>query len=363
MHTNSQFFQKLNYASFHEDSRSERRALELRSSDRVLCLTGSGARPLDLLLDDPAEIVAIDWNPAQSHLLELKLSAIRNLDYDQGLQFLGFRASTERESMYAALVSDLSPDARAFWDDRSDSIRRGVFFDGGWERFLRRVSWLARKTRRDWVRQLFDSPDVASQHAFWCDHWDNRAWRVFVRLVTNRILVRYVLREPGLNLVPPELSISDYIQERFKQASGSFLFRDSPWIWALFNGRIDTSGPLPEHLKPENFSRIRERCDSIRVVTASLKDYLASGQSKFEAFSLSDFASYCDQPAFEEIWCDLLKRSARGARYCERRFLVNYDLPPSVQSAVTIDETLARQLDQDDLSVVYTFLVARLAES
>lgn len=360
----STFFQQVNYASFHEDSNSERRALSLSHSDRVLCLTGSGARPLDLLLDGPAEIVAIDWNPAQSHLLELKISVIRNLDYQAGLTFLGFRPSTSRESVYAAsLRGDLSVKAQSFWDGRRSSIRRGVFFDGRWERFLRRSSLLARWTRRSLVREVFAATDIANQQEIWHNKWDNRWWRGFLSLASNRLLVRYVLREPGLQFVPNDLSISEFLRRRFEQASASFLFRDSPWICALFKGRIDERGPLPEHLKPEKFESLRERLDRLTIVTAPLTDYLRDSIGPFDAFSLSDFSSYCDRISYEDIWADLLRRASSGARFCERRFLVNYTLPPSLQSALAIDHALAKQLDSEDRSVVYTFLVATLDEA
>lgn len=354
------FFQSINYASFHEDSDSERRALELTQSDRVLCLTGSGARPLDLLLDGPKEIVAVDWNPAQSHLLELKLAVIKHLSYDDGLSFLGLRMSTNRNSMYVGLRPFLSPAAKSFWDSNPLSIGRGVYFDGRWERFLRRASWLARRVRSGLVQQILDCDDLVAQHKLWCTQWDNAWWRWFLWCSTNRFVVRYLLREPGLQYVPTSLSISTTIRQRFEQASSSFLFRESPWIWALFKGRIDETGPLPEHLKRQNFEKLREHADSVTVVTASIQDYLKACESKFDAFSLSDFSSYCDQATHADIWSAVLRHSHKNARFCERKFLVDYPLAADVQSVVRIDDSLCEQLRKDDRSVVYTFLVARL---
>lgn len=360
MSGNSRFFQNINYASFHEDGDSEREALALNGSDRVLCLTGSGARPLDLLLDGPSEIVAIDWNPAQSHLLELKIAVIRRLEYDEGLAFLGLLPSTLRESTYATIRGELSEEAQAFWDRRRATIRRGVFFEGRWERFLRRISWVARRTRRSLVDRVLGADDLVHQRSIWNEQWDNRSWRMFLRCVTNRSFLKYVLREPGLNYVPGDISISNYLRRRFEQASGSILFRESPWIWALFKGRIEVGGPLPAHLKPENFDTLRDRLDTLTVVTASLRDYLQDGDSRFDAFSLSDFLSYADKATYYKIWAALLRRAAVDARICERQFLVRYPLPTGVQSALTIDESLGEELDRRDRSVVYTFLVARV---
>lgn len=360
INTQTSFFQKVNYASFHEDSNSERRALKLQNQDRVLCLTGSGARPLDLLLDQPAEVVAIDWNPAQSHLLELKVAVLRQLPYQQGLTFLGFQTSNQREQIYSTLRSELSTSAQKYWDQNTASIRRGVFFDGRWEKFLRRASWFARLTRRKLVDELLNADDISSQHRIWVDKWDNRIWQTFLSVATNRFLVQHLLREPGLEFIPNDLSISKYITERFEQASSSFLFRESPWIWALFKGRIDQQGPLPEHLKPENFELLRSRLSSISIVTDSLQSYLHTNHSPFDAFSLSDFSSYCDQSTYNSLWEALLNRSSVNARLCERRFLVRHEIPDSIQRDIFIDIPLARELDHADRSVVYTFLVANV---
>lgn len=363
MSEKTRFFQSINYASFHEDSDSERRALRLRATDRVLCLTGSGARALDLLIDNPKEIVAIDWNPAQSHLLELKLAVIGCLSYDEGLGFLGLLPSNHRDATYIHLRPRLSAAAQSFWDSNPGAIQLGIYFDGRWERFLRKASWIARRIRHRMVDQLFDCEDLDAQQQFWRQRWDNRRWRWFLNAATSRLLVRHILREPGLQYVPQSLAIGDTLRRRFAQASGNFMFRESPWVWALFKGTIDIGGPVPEHLKAENFDKLRARVDSVQIVTASLQDYLRKCETRFDAFSLSDFASYCDQETHGQIWKAILDRSNHHARFCERRFLVEYPLDPDIQKTVQIDTLLSEKLTREDRAVVYTFLIASLEEA
>ena len=91
------FFETVNYSSSNEDSRSEIRALQLISQDSVLCITGSGARTLDLLIANPAKVVSLDFNPCQNFLLELKIAAMHELDYEEFLEFLGVNNSLKRK--------------------------------------------------------------------------------------------------------------------------------------------------------------------------------------------------------------------------------------------------------------------------
>src|SRR5262245_49490561 len=65
-----------------EDPALDRVALQLGPSDRVLSIAGAGCNVLDYLLSGAGEVHAVDINPCQTALLELKVAAIRTLGYD-----------------------------------------------------------------------------------------------------------------------------------------------------------------------------------------------------------------------------------------------------------------------------------------
>ena len=77
------------YNTCWEDPRLDRQALELTAQDRVLVITSAGCNALDYLLAGAGHVYAVDMNPRQNALLELKLSAIRNLDYERFFQMFG----------------------------------------------------------------------------------------------------------------------------------------------------------------------------------------------------------------------------------------------------------------------------------
>ena len=91
------FFEALDFTSSNEDGRSELTALA--GARRILCLTASGTRPLDLLLSDATEIVALDLNPVQNALLDLKVAAILAFAFGRQQQvdaeMAGYRAGDE----------------------------------------------------------------------------------------------------------------------------------------------------------------------------------------------------------------------------------------------------------------------------
>ncbi len=128
------FFQNLNFSSANEDGATELQALA--GAKRILCLTGSGTRPLDMLLSNADEVVALDINPTQNALLELKIAAIRALDHRAFLAFVGVDTGEERHSIYQRLRPTLSSPARDIWDRNRAMIDAGVWHAGKWEKLL-----------------------------------------------------------------------------------------------------------------------------------------------------------------------------------------------------------------------------------
>jgi len=69
------------YNACWEDPRVDRVALDLSPADNVLVITSAGCNALDYVLAGARHIHAVDMNPRQNALLELKLAAIRRLDF------------------------------------------------------------------------------------------------------------------------------------------------------------------------------------------------------------------------------------------------------------------------------------------
>ena len=82
---------QLLYAQTWEDARVLRQALRLKKGETALSIAAAGDNSFALLLDDPAEVVAIDRNHVQLQLVRLKMAAISCLSRAEALEFLGER--------------------------------------------------------------------------------------------------------------------------------------------------------------------------------------------------------------------------------------------------------------------------------
>jgi len=72
-----------------EDPRLDRVALELTPQDRVLVITSAGCNAIDYALAGAGHVHAVDMNPKQNHLLDLKLVGAKHLDYETFFQLFG----------------------------------------------------------------------------------------------------------------------------------------------------------------------------------------------------------------------------------------------------------------------------------
>ena len=115
---------QLVYNTCWEDPRLDREALDLGPGDRVLAITSAGCNVLDYVLDRPEHIFAVDLNARQNALLELKLAAIRRLDYESFFSMFGQGRLRRVRGIYEAyLRPELSPRRGATGTGTSSSSR------------------------------------------------------------------------------------------------------------------------------------------------------------------------------------------------------------------------------------------------
>ncbi len=338
-------------------------ALELTEKDTVVCITGSGSRTLDLLTAGPRRIYSVDMNPCQSFLMELKLAGIRNLTYDDLLGFLGVEEDQCRIATYTQLRPHLSTAAKAYWDGKLLFIAQGILYQGRWERYFSRLAAFLQVVRGSLLNEVFSAPDVERQYALFQNHWDGPFWRGFIRSISPNVVWKYAFGDPGFfTYVPKNFLVHEYLLERFGVSFRTRLLRESPFMTLLFRGRYFPDEALPLHLRRDQHQILRERLGRITVVTAKVDEFLRSQTvGTVNAFSLSDVSSYTSPEQYRDVWSCIAATGGRGARICERQFLVKRSLPDSVAGRVRRDHLLEDALEASDDSTFYTFIAGSLA--
>ncbi|KAJ5885557.1 3-amino-3-carboxypropyl transferase [Penicillium taxi] len=122
--------------------------LKLSADGVVLATTSAGDNILSYVLRSTAKIHAVDLNPSQNHLLELKMASYTALPYEDFWMLFG---EGKHLNFRTLLLTKLSPhlSSRAFqyWLDRchifSTSNRYGLYDTGGSRHGIRAFRWIS----------------------------------------------------------------------------------------------------------------------------------------------------------------------------------------------------------------------------
>lgn len=168
----TQFNDEYIYAFTWEDTRVDERILKLKSDDVVLAITSAGDNLLSYALQSPARIHAVDLNPTQNHLLELKVAAFSSLPYEDFWKIFGEGKHPEFRSL---LISKMSPhlSSRAFqyWLNNHQIFTKskgGLYDTGGSKHGIRIFRWITRVFGcRSAVLQLLAAKTLNEQREIW----------------------------------------------------------------------------------------------------------------------------------------------------------------------------------------------------
>jgi S-adenosylmethionine-diacylglycerol 3-amino-3-carboxypropyl transferase len=350
-------FERLLFAQYWEDPQMDREALRVGPGKALFSVTSGGCTPLSLALQDPARVIAVDLNAAQSHLLELKIAGAKALEHDGYLELLGVTPSRRRQQLFAACRPKLSPNARRYWDAHLRAIEAGVLRAGRYERYLeafRRLLILLQGRRR--IESLFQPRALEERRRFYDEVWDTRAWRLFFRVFFSRT----ILGRAGLD--PKFFTYVDGIGdfgEHFRRLARHVLVDLAPeenyFLAQICLGRYLNARALPPYLRAENFGHLRAVVDRIEIVTDEVAAALAAlPDDSVDSFALSNVFEWVSPEAFERMLREIHRVARPGARLCYRNLLVRRAHLAALDGLFRPEDALAARLLFQDRSFVYS---------
>ncbi|KAK8151531.1 hypothetical protein IWX90DRAFT_94699 [Phyllosticta citrichinensis] len=168
-----QFKDQYIYAFTWEDSREDAKLLQVKSSDVILAITSAGDNILSFALEKPKRIHAVDLNPTQNHLLELKVAAFTALGYADVWKVFG---EGKHEAFRDLLINKLSPHmsslAFEYWLRNGPAAfspaGKGLYATGGSGQALQLVGWILRLMGLgDEVKKLCAAGTLNEQREIW----------------------------------------------------------------------------------------------------------------------------------------------------------------------------------------------------
>ncbi len=315
------------YNTCWEDPRLDREALDLGSDDTVLVITSAGCNALDYALVEPKHIYAVDMNPRQNALLELKLAGIRQLDYRTFFDLFGRGYLPAAGGVYRdKLRADLSPFAQRYWDRRIrffTNPRRTFFFRGTSGTFARLMNvYINRVLRlRPWVDAILQAGSIEEQRDIYEQRIRDRLWTRSMRFAMNRDTTLSLVGVPKAQRRQVEQQydgkIANFVRECLEAVLTKLPLADN-YFWRVYiNGEYSTHC-CPEYLKEENFERLKGGlAERVTAHTESVQGFLEKHDVAISRFVLLDHMDWLsDQffPLLEAEWQAIVDRATPDAR-------------------------------------------------
>jgi len=380
------YSRSLIYNTCWEDPAVDRKALNITGDDTILVITSAGCNALDYALAAPRRIHAVDANPRQTALLELKLAGIRHLGFNDFFALFGEGRHPQFEELYRdALRRDLSPFAQQFWDESGlwfcRSNPRNTFY---FHSLSGRMALLFRQyldlqpQLRSAVDALVDARSLEEQ----CEIYDSRIaprmWGRGMNWALSRQITMSMLGVPA----------PQHDEVRKQHAGGvpgfvrdaiEYVFRCLPlwtnYFWRVYVRGSYSRGCCPEYLKRKNFLALKNGlAGRITPHTSTVTELLQRTRPRISKFVLLDHMDWLGSfkpDALREEWAALLECAAPGARaifrsaHARPAYLDSLSVPGAgggrnLRELLTFHPELAARLTRDDR--VHTYAGFHIAD-
>lgn len=347
---------KLVFTQNWEDPECDYRALRVQSGDTVVAVTSGGCNVLSFLRFNPETIYSLDINAAQSFLLELKIAAMRVLEFDDFRAFSGLTACPDRQHFFNRIREHLSPLAAAYWEAHPGVIRSGFIMQGRYDRFVAlagRILKLLQGRKR--IERLMEEKTLEQQHRFYDEVWNTRRYRAIYKLLFNK----YVLAKKGLSAdyFHFDDGSTSFAESFYKRARNAF--RDLPikgnYFLSLYvTGRYANPEEVPDYLNREYFELIRSRLDRINILTTDAQGWLDGLEGdRIDCFALSNICELMSESETERLFRAVYRVARPGARVIFRNLIIPREVPDSMHHEIIKDHNLSQELMRSDRSFVY----------
>ncbi len=353
-----------NYGISQEDARTERRALDIREGDRLLCVASAGEVPLNLLAMEPVAIEAVDISRTQLFLCRLKMAACRVLELQEAAALLGFMdASAEkRRRLFDRAAAYLGDDDRGFWAANMTAVERGPVHAGRFERYLERFSpaALAVLGKRK-LRRLFEQDTVAAQREYFDRFLSTTVLKVLFKIAFHPHLYRKRgIAEEGLRH-GGKRDIAEFFYGRFRDFCTATPARGNPYLQFCFFGSILFPEALPEYLSEEGMRRVRENPAAIAWRLESYQEALdKSPPGRFNKFHLSNIGDWMGLEEYAGLLAQVSAKAAPSSRAISRFIHLDHPLPEALKERIVRRDKRGEELAGSDRFPFYNLVVMEL---
>lgn len=322
------------YSQCWEDPATTLGGLNITGNDTVVSISSAGDNTFAIALKQPASIIAVDMNPEQLYLVELKMKAIEFLSYEEFVSFVGVVRNGNRYKTYVRFRSYLSDDARQFWDAHTDFIENGIIHCGKLENYFRIFSqYILRMIyRKSTISEFLSLKSLNEQKAYYQSKLNNIRWRWLFSLFFSR----WIMSRIGRNKIFFKHVISDNIAnilfQRTEYGLTEIPVSDNYFLQYIMTHTFNSPDNYHPYLQKNNFNKLKTCVYRIQLTCGTLDEVLNKLQDRsISKFNLSDIFEYMDTKQTEATLNHIVRVSTDKALISFWTLFNTITIPPSLK--------------------------------
>lgn len=339
------------YSMLWEDHLVLEKALKIRSSDHVLSIASAGCNVLNLLLNEPQSITAIDFNTSQLNLLRLKIAGIRQLSHENFLVLLGLQEGDSWKS-FEQLQEGLDPETYQWWLKNSSLIENGICFQGKLERYFQGLrKGLLQRCSESELNKLLSVNHLEDQKDLFQTIFTDDV-RSYVEEYFEVEQKKSARDKEKFKYVEDEY-LGGELWSRFERSMLQYKISDNFYNEYILFSKFKNPSKTQPYLDPRNFKRLGELVDRIEIIQGSVEEHLQSLDSQYyDKANMSDIFEYMSLEHTRKLLELISAKLNQGGRVAYWN-LYNERSSQNKVKKLQIEENLSLKLHQQDRTWFY----------
>ncbi len=318
---------------------------------QLLLIASGGCTILSLLsLSEVAEIAAIDLNPAQIHLIELRRQALLNLSIEEQLKLIGankITSESERINLYQKIAVKLPNSTKNYWDARLSQIAFGINRVGKFEQLFRELS-------ASFTENGFN-PLYKTEEAI-----HNPQWRSIFEHVFERDKLARIFGEAAVNY-SMDRSFGEHFADVFAYSLQKFVPEKNYFVTQVWcDSYTNEINGVPLYLQPQAQASIRELgTDRLKLHQGVfVEKMLELGTLKtFDLIQFSNISDWMPPQDLDNMLREAVNLLKPGGALIGRRLNGDHHLASLMAAHIFVDENQCHELLESDHSFFYREVV------
>jgi len=343
-----------------EDVQTENRVLNMKSGDRLICITSAGDVPLNLLALNDIKISSVDISENQNFLLKIKLKAALSLEPTEAAKFLGFikTSSEHRIKLYKRVTELFMENEREFWDFNVKAVEQGVINVARFEKYIAKFNGIALNIiGKSKLLQLFELNSTDAQK----EYFDSKIQTLILKNLFKLVFHPKLYKNRGISSQgfknSGETDIGQFFFNRFRDFCCSTLARQNYFLQFSFFNQILFTEALPEFLSENGILNIQKNHANLDIQTDSIVNVLENcHRGEFNKFHISNITDWVDMNEFSNLLRLIVDKSGLNGRISSRYIHHLHPVPDELCTSIRPDYQLGDKLIQTDRYPFYNIV-------